>query len=140
MTTFASKVDAWLAALLLGSVLLVIVAVASAWPRAASPAMAAVLIATLVLGAGLPLWIVAATGYRVEGGDLLIRSGPMRWRIAVDDIRKIEPSRSWLSSPALSLDRLCIHHGRAGRVLVSPRHKDAFVQALLRQNPRISYP
>ena len=134
--TFASKVDAWLAAVLLGSALSVAVAVATAW-RSPSTAMAALLIMTLAVGTGLPLWLLAATRYRVEGDELLIRSGPMRWRIAVDDIRSIEPTRNWLSSPALSLDRLRIHYGRAGQVMVSPRDKEAFVQALLRRNPRI---
>jgi membrane protein YdbS with pleckstrin-like domain len=139
---FASKVDAWLAVLLLGSVVAVLVAVGAAWPRAAAPSAVAVLAATLALGAGLPLWIVASTGYRIEDGELLIRSGPMRWRIPVQNIRRIEASRSWLSSPALSLDRLRIHHcratGRMRQVLVSPRDRQGFVQALQRLNPNIA--
>ena len=134
--SFASRVDTWLATVLLGSALWVAVAVAGAW-RHASGAMAAILVVVLAVGTVLPLWVLAATRYRVEGDDLLIRSGPMRWRIAVGDIRSIEPTRSWLSSPALSLDRLRIHYGRAGHVMVSPRDKDAFMQALLRRNPRI---
>lgn len=142
--TFASKVDAWLAVLLLGSVLAVLLAVGAAWPRAAAPSEVAALAATLALGAGLPLWIVASTGYRIEGAELLVRSGPLRWRIPVQDIQRIEPSRSWLSSPALSLDRLRIHHGRAtGRMrqlLVSPRDRQGFVQALQRLNPHIGTP
>jgi len=137
--TFASKIDAWLAALLLGSAAVVLVIVVSSWRPAA--ATAAVPIAALALGAGLPLWILAATSYRVEGADLLIRSGPLRGRIAVRDIQRITPSLSWLSAPALSLDRLCIHYGRTtGRMrqaLVSPRDRQGFVQALRRPNPDI---
>ena len=79
---------------------------------------------------------------RIEDGELLIRSGPMRWRIPVQDIRRIEASRSWLSSPALSLDRLRIHHcratGRMRQVLVSPRDRQGFVQALQLLNPNIA--
>ena len=135
--TFPSKVDAWLAALLPASALLVLAAVVTAWPRQAGIAHVALLVAVLAIGAGLPLWVLAATGYRVDRDALAIRSGPFRWRIALADIRAVEPARSWLSSPALSLDRLRIRHGRAGQVLVSPKDKPAFVQALRRHNPHI---
>ncbi|MFT4243475.1 MAG: PH domain-containing protein [Acidovorax sp.] len=135
--TFPSKIDAWLVALLLASALLVLVAVITAWPRQAAPAHAVLLAALLALGTGLPLWVLAATGYRVEQDALAIRSGPLRWRIPLRDIRSVEPSRSWLSSPALSLDRLCIRHGRAGQVLVSPKDRQAFVQALRCGNAHI---
>lgn len=135
--TFASRVDAWLAALLLASALLVLIAVVIGWPRQATPAHAVLLITLLALGAGLPLWLLAATGYRVEQDALAIRSGPFRWRIPLQDIRAVEPARSWLSSPALSLDRLRIRHGRAGQVLVSPKDRQAFVQALRRRNSHI---
>ena len=133
--TFPSKVDAWLAALLLASALLVLAAVVGTWPRQAGLAHAALLVAMLAVGAGLPLWVLAATGYRGDQDALAIRGGPFRWRIPLRDIRVVEPSRSWLSSPALSLDRLRIRHGRAGQVLVSPRDRQAFVQALRRRNP-----
>ncbi|MFT3777151.1 MAG: PH domain-containing protein [Ottowia sp.] len=135
--TFPSKVDAWLAAVLLASALLVLAAVITGWPRQAAPAHAVLLVAVLALGAGLPLWVLAATGYRVGQDALVIRSGPFRWRIPLKDIHAVEPSRSWLSSPALSLDRLRIRHGRAGQVLVSPKDPRAFVQALRHGNPHI---
>ena len=135
--TFPSRVDAWLAALLLTSVLLVLAAVVGGWPRQAAPTEAVLLVATLAVGAGLPLWVLAATGYRVDAASLAIRSGPFRWRIPLRDIRRVEPSRSWLSSPALSVDRLRIRHGRSGQVLVSPKDRQAFVQALRRGNPHI---
>ncbi|MFT4194101.1 PH domain-containing protein [Ottowia sp.] len=135
--TFPSKVDAWLAALLLASALLVLIAVITGWPRQATLAYAVLLVALLALGTGLPLWVLAATGYRLEQDALAIRCGPFRWRIPLKDIRAVEPSRSWLSSPALSLDRLRIRHGRAGQVLVSPKDRQAFVRALRRRNPHI---
>lgn len=136
-THFASRIDAWLAAMLLGSALLVLVAVAASWAQAGTPALRVLLLALLAVGAGLPLWIMADTGYRIEGGELLIRSGPLRWRVPVRDIRLVEASRSWLSSPALSLERLRIRHGRAAQVLVSPSDRLGFVQTLRRLNPGI---
>lgn len=136
-TRFASKVDAWLAALVLGTMLLVLVSVVVSWQQAVTPALHAMTGATLAVVVGLPLWIFADTGYRIDGTELLIRSGPLRWRIPVQDIHQIEASRSWLSSPALSLDRLRIRYGRARQVLVSPKDRQGFVQALRRCNPGI---
>ena len=134
---FRSKVDPWLAALLMGSGLIVLGSVATAWPHAAGIGGELALLAVLFIGAGLPLWLLVSTVYRVNDAELIIKSGPFRWRIPVQSIRAVEPSRSWISSPALSLDRLRIHHGRAAQTLVSPMQKQAFVQALVQRNAGI---
>lgn len=141
VTRFASKVDAWLIVLLLASMLaslvgMVVIAGQSAWPF-----MWLLLLVLGGVGVGLPLWLLLATDYKVDQRDLRIRCGPVRQRIPVADIRSVAPSRSLLSSPALSLDRLCIRYGRTGKVqgevLVSPKDKQAFVQALQAVNPAI---
>ncbi|MBH1966520.1 MAG: PH domain-containing protein [Comamonadaceae bacterium] len=121
----------------MGSAVLVLVSLATAWPRIASLPGQLVLGATLVLGAGLPIWLLVSTVYRVDEAELKIQSGPLRWKIPLQSIRAVEPSRSWWSSPALSLDRLCIHHGRMSQTLVSPRQKLEFIQALKQRNARI---
>ncbi|WP_036594090.1 PH domain-containing protein [Ottowia thiooxydans] len=134
---FRSKVDPWLAAVILISALFVLGSVAVVWPRAAWLPGKFVMVAVVLLGSGLPLWLLVSTVYRVDETNLTIQSGPLRWRIPLQSIRAVEPSRSWISSPALSLDRLCIHHGRVGQALVSPKQKQAFIQALQQRNPQI---
>ncbi|MFT3800709.1 MAG: PH domain-containing protein [Burkholderiaceae bacterium] len=121
-----SRVDAWLLATLLASV------AASLWAGLAVPGnggrapwWASALI--VAVGAGLPLWLLLDTRYVLADGCLSIRCGPFRWRIALDEIRAIAPSRSPVSSPALSLDRLKIDFGRGRTVLVSPRDPARFV-------------
>ena len=62
--------------------------------------------------------------------------GPFRWRVPIDAITAITPTRSALSSPALSLDRLRIEYGERA-ILVSPIYKEGFVRALRAVNPSI---
>lgn len=127
---FKSKVDVWLALVMyvcaLGSL-------SAAYALVVQGAGAAALVgAALVLatGAVLPLWILWGTGYEVDAQDLRVRCGPMRWTIPLASITRMTPSRSILSAPALSLDRICLHHGRAGLLLVSPDNAEAFLRAI----------
>lgn len=89
-----------------------------------------VLSPALLIGAGLPLWILAATDYTLEAGELRARSGPFRWRVPLRDITAITPTRSLLSSPALSLDRLRIDYGRGRALMISPADRQGFLGAL----------
>ncbi len=86
--------------------------------------------ATIVVSLGLPIWLLFSTNYRIDAKSLRIRSGPFSWTIALDEIRSISPSRSVLSSPALSLHRLEIQYGPGKRILVSPADHDAFIEAV----------
>ena len=76
-------------------------------------------------------WLVLTTKYTVTQDTLLVQSGPFRWRIAKSEITQIVPSKSMLSSPALSLDRLRIDYA-AGRksVLISPQDQEGFLKAV----------
>ena len=118
---FASKIDLWLALVLGGAT------AATLWGLRqvlAEPDAFAVGVAFVVaaLGVGLLLW-------------LLVRCGPFRTRIALDQIRSVKPSRSLASAPALSLDRLAVAYGRVGSVLISPKDKAGLIAALRQQAP-----
>ena len=124
-----SKIDGWLAAVLLLSIALL---VAGLWTAHAQdgPLPVALALPILLLGAGLPLWILAGTHYTFVGDALVVRCGPFRWRIPLREIRSVTPTRDMLASPALSLDRLRIDYGVGRTVMVSPADKDAFLRAL----------
>jgi len=126
---FRSKVDAWLAITLVVSALIVLVAAYSIAARATGVWLVgpAVLVA---IGAGLPLWLLLSTNYTVNGTTLSVRSGPFSWQIPISKVTRIVPTRSPLSSPALSLDRLRIEYGPGKAVLVSPRNQGAFIRAI----------
>jgi hypothetical protein len=83
-----------------------------------------------VVGAGLPLWMLLSTQYRVEGSELRIQSGPFRWKIATSSITSVTRTRSALSSPALSLDRLRIEYGSGKAIMISPLDREGFLRAI----------
>lgn len=69
--------------------------------------------------------------YVIDGNTLSIYS---MWifhnDIDIRTIKKIEPSRSMLSAPAASLNRLKISYGKYDEVLVSPRYQDDFIKTI----------
>jgi hypothetical protein len=127
---FVSKVDAWLPGVFVAVVLIQIAALAGAAAQAEDAPSILVGAAVLLLTTALFIWFLRGTYYDVSGDTLRIVCGPFRQRIMVRDITAIEPTRSMLSSPALSLDRLRIRHGKNRRVLVSPADKRGFIRAL----------
>ncbi len=132
---FVSKVDGWLIPVfvvaiagMLAAFVAVIVGDTPVW-------LQVVVSVASVLFCALLFAILKSTYYVVEDGVLRIVSGPFRWKIAVSDIVDVTPTRSPLSSPALSLDRLKVTYGRRRYVLVSPADKDGFVTAIQSQRP-----
>ena len=81
------------------------------------------------------VWMYATTDYRVEGDELRIRSGPFRWRVNLPSVRRLRATRSPLSAPALSLNRIEIEYGRFATVLVSPADRQGFIRAVLARAP-----
>jgi hypothetical protein len=71
-----------------------------------------------------------STRYTLTESELRIVSGPFRWRIPLQEIRSVTPTRNPLSSPALSLDRLRIEYGNGNWIMVSPRDKERFLKEL----------
>jgi hypothetical protein len=59
-----------------------------------------VVVAAAVLFTTFPL------NYEIASGELVARSGLMRWRVPLDAIQEVSPSRNPASAPAWSLDRL----------------------------------
>ena len=126
---FKSAVDWWFYAIIGISILLGII---SLWPivQIGDSGSIALGVGTSLLTFGLPIWLLLSTEYRIDSNTLFIRSGPFRWTVPIQEIHNIEPSRSVLSSPALSLDRFKITYGSDKQVLVSPKRRDQFIQAL----------
>lgn len=121
---FRSKIDAWLAAVLVLGVLVTLTAAGHLLVAGGGLTAAFSLV---LLGAVLPLWVLSGTHYAVNDTGLRIASGPFRWRIPLSEIESITPTRNPLSSPALSLDRLRIEYGGGRWIMVSPRDKERFL-------------
>ena len=128
---FVSKVDYWLAALLLLPALILIVVVLPGLYLDQPVIFLAVVVPQILM-----IWILARTFYVVSDDALLIRSGPFRWTISMPSIHGLSATRSPMSSPALSLDRIAIHHA-GGTVMISPRNRAAFVRAVVTRAPSV---
>jgi hypothetical protein len=70
--------------------------------------------------------------YGLTETHLIVRYGLVRQRVALADITAVAPTRSPLSSPALSLDRLRITYGTGvfKNVMISPADKKQFLVEL----------
>ncbi|ENV81073.1 MULTISPECIES: PH domain-containing protein [Acinetobacter] len=78
-------------------------------------------------------WPVLNTRYIVTQDQLIIHSMFLKWTISRSQIQQITPTHNPLSSPALSLDRLKIDYQKDGKtksVLISPKNKQKFIEAL----------
>lgn len=95
--------------------------------------------AAVVLAVVLPMLL--NTRYTIgNDGSLKVRCGFfVNLRIDINTIRKIEATKSMLSSPALSLDRLEVFYNKFDSVIISPQNKEDFIAALQNINPAIEY-
>ena len=128
--TYSSRIDAWLVALVAGTIGVVLASAVSSYPHSPSESLMAlgVLAATLLVSGlvGYPC------EYTLTEAQLVIRSGLVRQRIPYRDITAIEPSRSPWAAPALSLRRVKVSF--SGRFqLVSPRARERFIDDLRRR-------
>jgi hypothetical protein len=126
---FRSAVDWWFYAVTVATAVVVAFAM---FPLLKSGQVGQIVVAglTALIAVGLPLWLLASTNYRVSAGSLEVRSGPFRWLIPLSEITAVRKSRSALSSPALSLDRMEVKYGRGRSILLSPRDSGGFLRAI----------
>lgn len=84
-----------------------------------------------LMGVVWPAWVTLSTSYTIRGEYLLARCGPLRYRIAIEDIKNIEAVRTLRPGPALSWDKLRITYGANNKTLfISPADKYTFIYDL----------
>lgn len=131
---FDSKRDAWLV-LMMRAIPLAVLAVIIAATR---DFRGAIIGAVILIAVELLFFetLLRSTYYVIEGDTLRIQSSFLRWLVPIREIRSITPTRSPLSSPALSLDRLRIDYGTRS-IMISPAEQRRFIEALRAINPAI---
>jgi nucleoside-diphosphate-sugar epimerase len=80
-------------------------------------------------------WPVA---YELTPQMLLVRGGPFRWKIPLDTIKEVSPSRTPLSAPAWSWKRLQVRYlknDKTAFVLISPKDHQVFMKNLAQLAP-----
>lgn len=126
-----SKVDNWLLMTVVSLALMVLLAST----LLALAGLAPLGLLLFLLGAALPMWIVMATRYHIIDDELVIRAGPLRWRLPIDAIERVEACHNGAVAPAMSKQRLCLYYHlasdgaakRAYMVYVSPEDRYQFI-------------
>ena len=131
---YRSKVDAWLAAVLIGAFLITLITTISVLLLPGAFAVAWWSIVLVLLVWGFVLSLLFPLYYEITPTSLLVRSGWIRREIPLNSIQQVFPTRNPLSSPALSLDRLQVDYrqGNLRRyILISPQDKAGFLHNLV---------
>lgn len=93
----------------------------------------------------VPVWLLILmfvvstwylTNYEIKDGHLLVRSGPLNWKIPIDRIEQIRRKRSMSSGPAHSRERLEIIF-TGGSIQISPVRENEFLSQLKAANRKI---
>lgn len=128
---YPSKVDWWLAVIL---VLIPVLEVATVIWSLISGDTAAILwsVGSAVFIVVLYALVVIPVRYGISDRELIIRFGLIRQRVPLAAITEVRPTRSPLSSPALSLDRLAIRtrKGFLPAAQISPANREQFLKTL----------
>ena len=82
-------------------------------------------------------YIYTSTHYTISGDTLTVKSILLCEKIKINDITKISHTRTWLSAPALSLNRIELHYKRGRTIVISPRNESSFISQLRTINPSI---
>jgi hypothetical protein len=86
----------------------------------------------LIIVGGFLLHLFLTTYYEVSGDQLRIKSGfVIDKKIPIRSITKIESTRTLLSAPALSLNRLLLKYNRYDQIIISPQYRMSFIAELL---------
>lgn len=81
--------------------------------------------------------MILSIRYQIDSDILRVKMFFMSHKIPIKNITKITKSRSILSAPAASIDRLKIHFNKYDYTLISPKNKQQFIADLLAVNPNI---
>jgi membrane protein YdbS with pleckstrin-like domain len=127
-TVYESAVDFWIAAMLLMTPVLA-AGIGIYLILQGRPDDAVILFlcgaATLVV----PALFTLPCRYTILADTLSVRCGIVCYQVPFTEIETIEPSRTWLSGPALSMRRVMIKTKKR-RVIVSPREREEFIADL----------
>ena len=94
-----------------------------------------VLAAVFTLPFALVAWILLTTKYQITADHLVIRCAFLTSRVPLRSIVHVRPTRTILSAPALSLDRLEITYD-GGIAVISPAKREEFLAEIRARCPR----
>ena len=130
-TWFPSKVDWWMRIVLLLPPIAMLWALGVTLSTPGQPEIGALVIGFVTVIA-IYGGLVFPVRYGIGADELVVRSGMTRQHIKLSAIQDVTPSRSALSSPALSMDRLAVRTGAGFNktTLISPDDREVFLFTL----------
>jgi hypothetical protein len=135
---YPTKIDLWLALVLLSASLFSLYALAIVFSEPVH--FLVKVIGTVIFGgmAVLLPWVLFGTCYILTKEHLIIRCLSREYPILLRHIYEVFPTRNPLSAPACSLDRLRIRFkGSRFGALISPKDKGEFLRDLLWRCPQL---
>lgn len=125
---FSSKKSPSIAAVIWGTVLLMLFSVYLPYLDQGAIIIPLAIIAVLVIS--LLLWLWFDTSYTLTATHLIYRSGPFRGKIILQDIQDIRKAKHLISGlrPALGFDGLIIKYSKYDEIYISPKNRDQFLQ------------
>jgi len=127
---FKSKIDLWIRIVLIVVIIGEAFAIGMAASEADDPLVTTGILLLGMAVTALIVWLMVGTYYIVDRDTLKIVAGPFRRKVPIGQITSVEVTRSLLSSPALSLDRLLIRYCKNRRIMISPADKVGFLKAI----------
>lgn len=87
----------------------------------------------------LLLWIYFGTSYELTETELIYRSGPLRGKIEINQIREIRKGKTLYAGlkPATSRRGLIIKYRKFDEIYISPNTNESFIEELLTRNENI---
>ncbi len=105
-------------------------------PTIFKPVWIGLLINTVVLLFTLHLFL--NTYYVIDGEFLIVKSGMMfNKKVDINSVKNIKETKTIISAPALSFDRLEVNWGKYTGIVISPKDKKRFIDHMTRINPLI---
>jgi hypothetical protein len=88
---------------------------------------------------GFLLWIYFGTNYELTDKELIYKSGPLRGRIRIDEIREIVKGKTLYAGfkPATAEKGLIVKFRKYDEIYISPNSNESFIEAILERNPAI---
>ena len=78
------------------------------------------------------------TYYVIDGEFLIVKSGIIfNKKVDINSVKSIKETKTIISAPALSFDRLEVNWGKHTGVVISPKDKKKFIEHMTRINPLI---
>lgn len=130
MEKFKSKIDLWF--VILVSILFTLILIRLAYDQNWVGFIFIIVVVSYVI------YSFSTTVYSIESDKLKIKCGYFfNFLIEIKDIKKISETFNIISSPALSFNRLEILYNKFDTLLISPKDKIRFLEAVKRINPEI---